>query len=139
MEARRIKGAGGERPEWLDDYLREVYEPAAADFDTLIGAANRYGELYRRKFEPIRHKVFAHKDFDTMGSKDALFANTTIAQAEEILLFLRQVVGVVNELFQNGRITELVDHNTDQKKLESEVRAGVAALLRKTIEVRDQS
>lgn len=139
LEARKIKGAKGTRPEWLDEYLRDAYEPTEADFDALIGAADRYSVLYRKTFEPIRHKVFAHKDFDTINSKDELFGKTTIAQAEEILRFLRQVVGVVNALFQNGRMTNLNDHDTDLKNLESEVQTDMETLLRRLIAVQDQS
>ncbi|MCD6026126.1 MAG: hypothetical protein K0R08_645 [Solimicrobium sp.] len=137
LEVRKIKGAGETRPNWMDDFLHDVCEPAAVDFDMLIGAADRYRELYHKTFEPIRHKVFAHKDFNAMSFKDTLFAEASIAQAEEILQFIRGVVSVVNELFSNGRMTELASRDSDLTKLKNEIHADVNALLRKTIEVRE--
>jgi N6-adenosine-specific RNA methylase IME4 len=128
LEARRIDEANGVRPEWLDSFLEDVYEPLTSDFDVLEQAVKHYEAIYREKYEPIRHKVIAHKDFATIGSRDALFAVTNIGEIEEILLFLHRAERVVAELYVNGRKTNLTDHTLDEEKY---VREDLEDLFRK--------
>lgn len=90
LEARRLKEANGVRPEWLSDYLEEVYEPVTTDFDALAQIASQHEWTYTSKYQPIRHKVIAHKDLATIGFRDALFSKTNIAEVEKILQFLHQ-------------------------------------------------
>lgn len=116
FEARKLKDAHGVRPEWLDDYLKDLYEPVVADFDDLAQAVMQHEKTYRKKYEPIRHKVIAHKDFATIGSKDSLFAKTNIGEVEEILLFLHQVETVVTQFLLNGQKTSLTDHKLEEEK-----------------------
>ena len=110
LEKRRVDEAHGQRPEYLDDYLKGVYEAKKADFDALEQVAKAYTDAYRRVYEPIRHKVIAHKDLAIIGSKDALFARTKIGEIQEMLEFLHQTHRVIWELYHNGRLTALADH-----------------------------
>ena len=116
LEARRIKEANGVRPEWLSYYLEGVYEPVTTDFDALAQIANQHGCAYTSKYQPIRNKVIAHKDFATIGFRDALFSKTNIAEVEKILQFLHQVERVVAELHMNGRKTSLTEHTLDVER-----------------------
>ncbi|WP_322101794.1 hypothetical protein [Paraburkholderia sp. J41] len=114
LEARRLKDARGARPEWLDGYLAAMYEPAESDFDALAQATQSYEATYRARYQPIRHKVIAHKDLATIGSKDALFKNTNIGEVENMLQYLKQVEQVVEQWYLNGRNTNLADHSLDK-------------------------
>ena len=116
LEARRLRNMHGVRPDWLDDYLKEVYEPVGVDFDDLTQLAKQYDEIYKSNYHSIRNKVIAHKDIATIGNKDALFAKTNIGEIQEILQFLYQVERIVAEFHMNGRKTSLTDHVLNQER-----------------------
>jgi hypothetical protein len=128
LEARRLRDAGASRPEWLDDFLKGAYEPIEADILALQSAAAPHKAIYRANYEPIRHKIIAHKDLATIGASDSLFQKTNIAQVQGVLEFLHQVVGVVTEWLSNGRKTALTDHRLDE---ETYVREHLEKLLSK--------
>jgi hypothetical protein len=110
LEARRLQTLHGVRPDWLTDFVSQAFEPTVTDFDTLVQATVAHEQIYRNNYEPIRHKVVAHNDQATIGSKDTLFANTNIGEVEHLLEFLYQVNRVVEEWYLNGRQTNLADH-----------------------------
>jgi hypothetical protein len=115
FEVRRLSSANGIRPDYLDDYLAGVYEPVAADFQALADAVEPHETAYKNNYQPIRHKLIAHKDFATIGSKDSLFAKTNIEEIEKILAFLFQVEKFVEQLIINGRLTALNDHKLNEE------------------------
>jgi hypothetical protein len=115
FEARRLSSANGIRPDYLDDYLAGVYEPVAADFQALADAVGPHETAYKNNYQPIRHKLIAHKDFATIGGKDTLFAKTNIEEIEKILAFLYQIEKFVEQLVLNGRLTELNDHKLNEE------------------------
>ncbi len=128
LEARRIASNHGVRPDYLDEYLTDVYEPVTADFQTLTAAITRCDKIYTANYQPIRHKLIAHKDMATIGGKDALFAKTNIKEVEEILEVLYQVAVVIEQLFINGRRTNLTDHKLCKEEC---IRQDLESLLRK--------
>jgi AbiU2 len=107
LEARRIREAHGKRPEYLDNYLRNAYEPVVADFEAIERAAVPFENSYQAIYQPIRHKLIAHRDLATLKIRDDLFGATNIGEIEAILEFLHRVERVVAELHTNGRKTEL--------------------------------
>jgi hypothetical protein len=110
LETRRLQASHGVRPDWLTDFVAQAYEPTVTDIDALMQATVAHELIYRNKYEPIRHKVVAHNDRATIGSKDTLFANTNIGEVERLLEFLYEVNRVVEEWYLNGRETNLADH-----------------------------
>ena len=116
LEARRIASNHGIRPDYLDQYLLGVYEPREADFQELAVAIAPWEAVYNSKYRPIRHKLIAHKDLATIGSKDSLFAKTNIGEVEAILEILFQVAAVVEQLLNNGRLTNLADHKPSKEE-----------------------
>lgn len=127
-EARRTAENHGNRPDYMDDHLRALYEPVASDFQALAAAAAPWEAIYTTNYQPVRHKLIAHKDLATIGGKHALFANTNIGEVEAILDFLYQVGAVIEQLFLNGRLTKLAEHKLRE---EDYVRQDLESLLRK--------
>ncbi|MDF3831445.1 hypothetical protein P3W85_00485 [Cupriavidus basilensis] len=128
LEARRLASNHGVRPDYLDGYLLGVYEPVAADFQALADAIGPWEAVYNTNYQPIRNKLIAHKDVATIGGKDSLFAKTKIEEVEAILEILHQVAAVVEQLFNNGRLTNLIDHKLREEEY---VRRDLESLLRK--------
>ena len=128
FETRRLAGNHGVRPDYLDGYMAGVYEPVAADFQKLGIAIAPWEKLYKSNYQPIRHKLIAHKDIATIGGKESLFAKTNIGEIEEILKGLYQVAAVVEQLINNGKMSNLVDHNLCE---DEHVRKDLESLLSK--------
>ena len=131
FEARRLASTHGVRPDYLDEYLLNVYEPVVADFQTLLRAIEPWEAVYNASYQPIRNKLIAHKDMATIGSNDALFAKTNLSEVEAILEILYQVSAVIEQLFNNGRLTNLSDHKLREEEY---VRQDLESLLRKVAE-----
>ena len=128
FEARRTAENHGVRPDYMDELLGKLYEPVAADFQVLSRAVAPWETVYANNYQPIRHKLIAHKDLATIGSKDSLFCNTNIEEAEKLLEFLHQVALVIEQLILNGRLTQLTDHRLNE---EDYVRQDLESLLGK--------
>jgi len=128
FEARRLASNHGIRPDYLDEYLLGVYEPVATDFQALAAAIAPWEAVYNSNYRPIRHKLIAHKDLATIGGTDSLFAKTNIGEVEAILAALYQVAAVVEQLYENGRLSNLADHKPHE---EGYVRQDLDSLLRK--------
>src|SRR6266702_6860185 len=92
-----------------------MYEPVESDFDDLMQAAKTREATYRAHYQPIRHKIIAHKDLATIGSTDALFRVTNIGEIENMLQFLKRVEQMVEQWYLNGRKTGLADHTLDKQ------------------------
>lgn len=103
LEQRRIVGAGGTRPDYLDTFLKTVYEPTQADFKNLKKNVSRVQKCYEEKFRPIRHKVFAHNDSEYIDNPGDLFSEATVDDAEDILKTLYKVERVIWDLYTNGK------------------------------------
>jgi hypothetical protein len=116
FEARRIRDNHGQRPDYLDDYIKGIYEAVESDFDELIKVTDEQAAIYRLNYKPIRHKVVAHKDFDTFLSEANLFAPTDLDEIEKILELLFRVERVVSDLLMNGEKRSLDFYSFDRKR-----------------------
>jgi hypothetical protein len=59
-------------PDWLDSYLKDVYVPKPADFRRLCRYATKWQKVYLKKYQPLRHKVFAHRELSNKTDVSAL-------------------------------------------------------------------
>lgn len=125
------KRRNGLQPDDLDNYLKDVYEPTQSDFEALIKDIDKYEKIYRDKYQPVRHKIMAHKDIATIGSKDALLARTNIREVESLLKCLHGVGKVVDQWYFNGQRTCLVDHTLTEGDF---VQMDLENLLRKLVD-----
>lgn len=128
FEERRLAENHGVRPDFLDEYLSGVYEPVAADFQNLLDALTNLELVYSANYQPIRHKLIAHKDTAMFGIGDSLFAKTNIGDVENILEVLYQVSQVVTQFIINGRQTRLIDHKLREEEC---IQRDLESLLRK--------
>ena len=89
--------------EWLDNYLKDAYEPSSDDFRCLRKYVRKYRRIYQDNYDPIRDRIYAHKELARDSDKHVLFANTRILELEKLFVFLNHVYHILWELYINGR------------------------------------
>jgi len=89
--------------EWLDEYLRDVYEPNADDFRRLRRHVAKRRRVYEDNYRDLRHQVFAHKEIYSKEDVQALFDKTNVRELQQLLIFLRQLHEALWQLYHNGR------------------------------------
>ena len=125
LRKRKISSTTSGDLSWLDGYIENAYEPTENDFQRLRGEITKYKKIYEKIYRPIRNKVVAHKDKETIAIQRELYEKTNIGQIEEILNNLFQVKEVVFQLLHNGTLCNIGDFNfteeeyvvTDAKKM----------------------
>lgn len=111
VDARRMKEAGGIRPDYLDEYVRRVWVPGSDDLRDIARTIRPYRKKWRTDYVPIRDQIFAHSIvIDRQGVSD-LFSRTLIADLEDILQGLYNLLEIMNELWINGRHPNLYNPN----------------------------
>jgi len=100
--AQRKYDGKGERPDWLDDYLKNAYEPTAADFRRLRAHVNRRRKIYEAKYRDVRHKYFAHKAVSDPAETAVLFSKGSNQELQQLFVFLGSLYHALWELFYNG-------------------------------------
>ena len=99
---RRKQGTDAARPAWLDDYMRNVYEPKPADFRKLRTQVRKWRQIYEANYRAVRHKVFAHKEAADQEEVAALFSKGTNPELARLFVFLGSLHEVLLQLFLNG-------------------------------------
>jgi hypothetical protein len=100
--AKRKQGAEKTPPDWLDSYMKHVYVPKPADFRRLRGYASKQRKIYLEKYQPLHHKVFAHRELSNKADVSALFAKTNIREIQRMLVLLMSLYDALWGLFVNG-------------------------------------
>ena len=93
--------------EWLSDYLEKAYVPSHDDFRCLRKYVKKYRRIYQSNYDPIRDRIYAHKEYAASSDKHDLFARTKILELEKLFAFLNHVYGILWELYFNGRAPQL--------------------------------
>ncbi|MFO6420717.1 hypothetical protein ACLBKS_10985 [Hylemonella sp. W303a] len=101
--AERKRAQSANADEWLPEYLKTVYEPTGNDFRRLKKHLSIRRKIYEEKYRPLRHKVFAHRLVATQDEIANLFAQTSISELQQLLVFLRRLHQTLWELYFNGR------------------------------------
>jgi AbiU2 len=99
----RRQGRSETRPDWLEEYVRRVYEPTAADFRRLRAHVQKRRKIYEANYRDLRHKIFAHKALTDQVAIAALFAKTNIRELQHMLVFLNSLHDALWQLYFNGR------------------------------------
>lgn len=89
--------------EWLDDYLKTVYEPTVKDFRELRKKVKEYRKIYTSNYRDIRHKIYAHKKVSDSEEVQKLFSKTNIRELQKIFVFVNALYEALWQLFYNGR------------------------------------
>lgn len=100
--AERKRKASANADQWLDEYLRGVYEPTTDDFRRLKRHIAVRRKICEERYRPLRHRVFAHRGVATRAEVGELFAQTNIRELQQLLVFLGRLHEALWQLFFNG-------------------------------------
>lgn len=92
---------------WTDEYKASVYTPTTRDFEKIRLKVKAVKQIFDQKIQPVRHKIYAHLDDDSVENSRELFAKITIGEFEDILHFLDQLYRYIWELYHNGRLIDI--------------------------------
>jgi hypothetical protein len=115
LRTRKINENKGMVPDWLDKYIEDAYEPTEQDFLRLRGEISKVQAQYEEIYRPIRNKVIAHKDRETLENVNELFGKTNVTQIQDFIIFLHQIENIVFQLLYNGKLTSIGDHAFDEE------------------------
>jgi hypothetical protein len=107
LAERKRQSSGGVKLDWLADYLKDVWVPDTAALRELRRALAPSIRKYQAFYEPIRHKVIAHKELKDTASVDELFSKAIIHDIEEVLNGLHDLLAAIWQLYHNGIKPEL--------------------------------
>jgi len=109
-----------DEPDGLDDYISNAYEPTKKDFEGLISQTETYKELFNDIYQPIRHKLIAHKSKSHLDKADELYKQTRIDDVNQILEFLNSIKEALFYLYMNGRKPDLSAYRLDREFYEND-------------------
>ena len=113
LRTRKQEAQRGTTSDWLDEYIANASEPVAQDFKKLRGEVTKHRRIYVRKYQPIRHKIFAHRDKEFLGKNDDLWKETNIGEIEDIIWFLNDLKNALFQTYENGRALKIVQGEPD--------------------------
>ena len=86
----------------LKTYMDSVYVATPEDFRRLRLHVDKRRRIYKEKYAPLRHKVFAHREMLDKSQVGELFAKTNIKEMQQLLTFLASLHEALWQLFFNG-------------------------------------
>ena len=98
-----MKEAGGIRPDYLDNYVANIWIPTRVDLNDLTRRLRPYRRKWNSDYIKIRDQVFAHTIAADLEDVAALFSRTVITDIEDIFQGLHDILDIVWELWTNGR------------------------------------
>lgn len=111
----------GPDPDYLADYLKGVFEPDKATLEKLEEALAPISYKYQKNLEPIRNKLFAHRDILDRAGLNTITSRGLIVDIEEILHSIHHLSACIFQLIHNGRKPELgcgvYDYRTRAKEV----------------------
>ncbi len=109
------KSASGLDPDSMDKYISSAYEATTEDFRIIRKEVSKWTNLFHKIYQPIRHKIYAHKEIEFIENHQQLFDKTQIGQVQEILSFLHRVEQFISEIYHNGRKINLSKFKCDDE------------------------
>jgi hypothetical protein len=100
---RRRQANDSQKPEWLEEFLRNAYEPKPADFRRIRAHIKKRRRIWESNYRDLRHKFFAHKVVSDQTEIAALFGKTNIRELQRVFAFLGSLYEALWQLFFNGR------------------------------------
>ena len=101
--ARRKTDGAKIAPDWLDDYIREAFEPEISHLRCIKKQLKPFRQKFDLTCREIRNSVFAHALVKDQQAVSEMFAKTQIGEIEEILYVLQDLVQTLWQLYHNGR------------------------------------
>jgi hypothetical protein len=99
----RKQGNAQSEPDWLDAYMRDVYEPTTRDFKRIRAHVTKYKQLYESNYAGLRNKVYAHTVASDPQDVQALVARTSIREMQWMFVFPLKLYETFQQLYDNGR------------------------------------
>jgi len=91
-----------EKPEWLDRYIKEAYEPNVQDIRDLREESKRLRKIYLKTYKSIRDKVYAHKEVSSQEEVEVLFEKTNRTELYNLIESLVLLYDKLWGLYNNG-------------------------------------
>lgn len=129
LKKRKLKTIG-EPPDYLEEYIREAYEPTKIDLGQLQQMVKDCNKLYQSKFRNIRSLVYAHSVEISPADVQRLFSEANSDELREILGKLMVVYGSLWELYINGRKPSLVPLEVSTQDLIDKAKRGELVIVR---------
>lgn len=126
LKARKKSLCQNGAPSRLEEYVQAAYVPSKEDFQFLRDETSKKHKEYEEIYRPIRNKVIAHTEMQTVDNVHILFGKTTMEQVEGFLVFLHQIKMIVFDLLYNGNLSKIGDYKFDD---EARVYADIERLL----------
>lgn len=127
------KTAGGKKPDWLESYLEEAFEPRVADLRLLKKELAKYKKKFSAVYKDIRNLVFAHKILKDKEKVTELFGKTQVGEIEDMLYFLHDLLENIWQLFQNGLRPDLGVRTYEYKeKIQKTTRSVLGSIVSST-------
>jgi hypothetical protein len=124
IRQRKIRSNDGITSEWLDQYMKEAYEPVKSDFERLKKEVSKQQKIYEKIYRPIRHQVIAHKVTGSIENVGELFGKTNIGEVQELINSLHQIENIIFDLLYNGRLNKIGHYEfTEDERAYSDVEA----------------
>lgn len=128
IHLKKRKMENGREPEWLNDYLNNVYIASEADMQKLRGEVAKCQKKYEGIYRPIRNQIYAHREISTISYEKLLFSKTRIEDLEGFLNLFFQIGMVIFDLMYNGKLHKIGDFTFHE---EERTKKDVALLLDK--------
>ncbi len=124
LKRRKVEACGGVEEEWLQNYLRDAWFPTADDLEQLRAAVRPAVQNWRDIYNPIRNKMFAHRDIKV--DSHGLIGKTRVADFEKILNILGDLLNAIFQIYINGRKPLL---NGERYEIEKQITIETNALM----------
>ena len=101
---------------WSVEYAKNVTVPESADFEKIRLKVKDFKILFDEKIQPVRHKVYAHLNDDSVDELQSLYSKISVGEFEKVLYFLQQLHEYVWQLYHNGRLIPLEEGSFENNK-----------------------
>lgn len=102
-ELRCRKSSHPNAHEWIDEYMKGVYEPSAEDFYKLGALVRNNSKRIKRVYTPVASKIYAHAIHTDKDQIRAAFSNLNFEEIERALNAVWHVYQQVWQLYENGK------------------------------------
>jgi hypothetical protein len=129
LRVRKEKEKLNLHPKDLEDYFVGLWVPDRKVVGILNKALARHKDRFTADYLPLRSRYFAHNLLNDGTTIQNLFAKTNRKELEETLLFAKEVVALIQELYSNGRELKLGEIIHDRYR--EEIRSSAKSVLEK--------
>ena len=89
-------------PDWLEAFINEAWEPTVPDLRELRKSLKSFMATFQALYAPVRNQVFAHSIVTDQQLINELFERLRIAEIDQLLYGLRDLLSNLSDLFYNG-------------------------------------